>query len=234
MLDSSLNKKIEFWGFEQGCIVYKDKSLGAALALMPIDVSTFSDEKINDIKAGLKNFLNGLPSGMSVQFMQEVVSGNGERIKAHAATDFGDSLQLVQDITDERVRKYHRMDEQGELPKRNLVLFLRKPFIAQEKKFGFKGFWKDDATLTEKALAQEVLAFEKIVESTALDLSTQGVRCDRLSDEEVYSLAYNQWNPDRPIPADLCSAYDVRDQISMTDCVLGIDHFMLPYRRKWI
>jgi type IV secretory pathway VirB4 component len=228
MLDSSLNKKIEIWGFEQGCMVYKDKSLGAALRLTPIDVSTFSDEKINDVKSGLKNFLNGLPSGMSIQFMQEVVSGNGERIKAHELTSTDNILPLVRDITAERVEKYNRMDSCGELPKRNLVLFLRKPFITQAKKISqLKGFWKNDNSLTEKNLCHEVSAFEKVIESIALDLKSQGLGTSRLKDEEIFSLAYNQWNPDRPIPAELSSSYDIRDQISMTDCVIGIDHFVL-------
>lgn len=228
MLDSNLNKKIEIWGFEQDCMIYKDKSLGAALRLAAIDASTFSDDRINDIKAGLRNFLNGLPSGISIQFMQEVVSGNDQRIMDHVKTMTADAQPLIQDITLARAEKYNSLDLQGQLPKRNLVLFLRKPFVAKkETGASLKGFFKNDEALTEKGLHQEISAFTKVVESIVLDLNSQGVMSERLSDAEIFSLAYNQWNPDRPIPAELSSVYDIRDQISMTDCVIGIDHFVL-------
>ncbi len=232
MFDSSLNSKMDLWGFEENCMIFKDRSLGAALQLSPLDVSVCDDEKINSIKHSLKAFLNSLPSHLSIQFVQEVTCGNHVQIEAHAKTCRDDANDLIKEITSERVQKYKKLDEQGLLPKRNLYLFIRKPFVVVKRKPSILSFFgslfnkSSEDNLTERQITSEVKSFNQVVESILSEAKQIGFVVERLSDEDVFSLAYNQWNPDRPISPDLNSAYDVRDQLSMTDCVIGIDHFV--------
>ena len=73
MLDSTLADRLELWGFDNNVMVFRDFSLGGALKLSSIDVSCKSDEAINELKSQIRQFLNGLDSNLSLQFVQEIV-----------------------------------------------------------------------------------------------------------------------------------------------------------------
>lgn len=224
MFAQDLSGKVDLWGFENGLMVFKDRSLGACLELAPLDVGVATDDRIIEIKLGLRTFLNSLPVGVSVQIMQEVVSGNHRRIEAHAETLCADALPLVTEITKARVKKYMDLDEAGLLPKRNVFLFLRKPFAASSAP---SGFFKKAAVLTQDTLVTETASFQNVIEAVIENLKSVGIQASRKDDSDTFSLLYNQWNPDRPAPSLLTSSHDVRDQMILTDAVIGIDHFLL-------
>ena len=68
----SLTDKLEVWGFENDIMIYRDFSLGQILRLKPRDVSTSTDDEINSIHHVACDFLNGLPEGTSLQFVQGI------------------------------------------------------------------------------------------------------------------------------------------------------------------
>ena len=47
-MNSSLADYLQIWGFEQDLIIYADGSLGFDLDCVPVDISTWSDEDINN------------------------------------------------------------------------------------------------------------------------------------------------------------------------------------------
>ena len=67
---SSLAEKLEVWGFEEGRLIFKDMSLGAVLKVAAKDISCATDEELNTLHQVVADFLNGLPAGLSIQFMQ--------------------------------------------------------------------------------------------------------------------------------------------------------------------
>jgi len=227
VLDSALSRKLDLWGFESGIMVFRDQTLGTALKLSSLDIEVSTDDQVNAIKSNIKSFLNGLPTGLTFQIIQEVVSGNEAIIQAHEDTLASDSDALTIELTAERVKKFRELDSVGLLPKRNLYLFLRKPMSVSRGRQGFGGFLKGPSPLSEKVLAQEVSLFDRIASNIEQGLSGLGLTSKRLADEEVLKLSYNQWNPDRPIKAQINSSQDVRDEITLTDCVVGLDHFVL-------
>ncbi len=227
MLDSALSRKLDLWGFESGVMVFRDQTLGTALRLLPLDIEVSTDDQVNAIKSNIKSFLNGLPSGLTFQIVQEVVSGNEAIIQAHEKTLSPDCDALTVELTMERVRKFRELDSAGLLPKRNLYLLLRKPMSINRGTNGIAGFLKGPSSLTEKALEHEISLFERVSSNIEQGLSNLGLTAERLSDEEILKVAYNQWNPDRPIRAQMSSGQDVRDEIILTDCVVGLDHFVL-------
>ncbi len=227
MLDSTLSRKLDLWGFESGVMVFRDQTLGTALKFTPLDIEVSTDDQINALKYNLKNFLNGLPAGLTFQIVQEVVSGNDVVIQSHENTLAQGCNDLTVELTKERVKRFRELDNAGLLPKRNLYLFLRKPMSVNRQRKGFAGLLKGPAALSEKILAQEISIFERAVENIELGLLNLGLTAKRLSDEEVLTVAYNQWNPDRPVKVQMNSGQDVRDEIVLTDCVVGLDHFVL-------
>ncbi len=227
MLDSALSRKLDLWGFEAGVMVFRNQTLGTVLKLSPLDIEVSTDDQINLIKSNIKSFLNGLPPGLTFQIVQEVVSGNEAIIQAHENTLAPDSDALTVELTSERVKKLRELDKDGLLPKSNLYLLLRKPMITNRERKGFGGLIKGPSSLTEKVLEQEISLFERMALNIEQGLSNLGLTAKRLSDEEVLKIAYNQWNPDRAIGVQMNSSQDVRDEIILTDCVVGLDHFVL-------
>lgn len=227
MLDSALSRKLDLWGFESGVMVFRDQTLGTVLRLSPLDIEVSTDDQINSIKSNIKGFLNGLPSGLTFQIVQEVVSGNEAVINAHENTLAPDCDALTAELTAERVKKLRELDKDGLLPKRNLYLLLRKPMVMNRERTGFGGLMKGPSSLTEKSLEQEISLFERMALNIEQSLSSLGLGARRLSDEEILKIAYNQWNPDRAIGVQMNSSQDVRDEIILTDCVVGLDHFVL-------
>ena len=67
---SALAHKLDVWGFEEDSLIYKDCSLGQVLKLQPRDTTCATDQELNSLHQGVCDFLNGLPSGIFVQFVK--------------------------------------------------------------------------------------------------------------------------------------------------------------------
>ncbi len=225
MKDRTLSNQIELWGFDQEVMVFRDFSLGKAFRLQGVDISCATHEDINTIKNQLRSFLNGLPPGMCLQFIQEVVSGNDLVIKKHADTLKSDALPIVEKITQERTGGLLNLDNEGRLPKHNLYLILRSPFSQRPKPRGFLN--RKSPVLTETLLATEIERFKRDCDHAKASLQLSGLKAFELSDADTFGLIYNQWNPGRNLPPAMSGSLDIRDQIGFTDMVLGIDGFSL-------
>ena len=224
MLDSTLAHRLELWGFEDGVMVFRDLSLGAALKVQGLDITCLSDESINLLKGQIRQFLNGLEPGLNLQFVQEIVPGNEAEIEGHEARIGEEITPLVSEIASARVERFNSLDRSGQLPRQVLYILLRKPFRQVEAK-GF--FSRKPIVLKEQQLRVETEGFKRVFETLRSSLAVMGVPASTLSDQEIFSLVYRQWNPDRPIDSGDLSTADVRDQICLTDAVIAPDHFLL-------
>lgn len=61
-------------------MVFRDQTLGTALRLSPLDIEVSTDDQVNVIKSNLKIFLNGLPSGLTFQVVQECAGVHSREI----------------------------------------------------------------------------------------------------------------------------------------------------------
>lgn len=231
MMDSGLANRLQIWGFEDGITVFKDFSLGAIFKITTLDISCQTDEAINQLKENLRQFLNGLPAGLSLQFMQEIVPGNIEVIRRHEQITNQSISDLNREILDQRVKKFSGLDEAGLLPKQNLYLLLRKSFDKGPEKSGILSlFKKKEQHLSEAHLQSEIRSFDRVLENLGSSLLALDVEAKKLTEQEVFNLTFDQWNPGHKIQAPSMSTQDVRDQVILTDAVLGLDHFVLGRR----
>jgi conjugal transfer ATP-binding protein TraC len=226
MLNSVLSDRLELWGFEGSVMVFKDFSLGQALELLPIDVSCADASTINVLQARLRQLLNGCPSGLSIQFVQEVSSGYECELQQHSADSSYCLTPLVADMTEARVAKFREFDLNRELPRQKLFLFLRRSFEKPPSLSLFSTNQKENR-LNENRLTRELESFERIVCDLQSSLEAIGVQGEILNEADVFSMIYRQWNPDRPVEAKATQTEDVRDQLCLTDVVIGLDHFVL-------
>lgn len=228
MMDATLSNRLQIWGFEDGITVFKDFSLGAAFKISSVDISCQTDEAINALKESLRQFLNGLPTGISMQFVQEIVPGNIEIIRKHERTAFLEMPDLTREIVKERVSKFSELDQAGLLPKQNLYLFVRKSFENPPEKTGWLSvFANKGKDLSETHLRAEIRSFERTLENLESGLFAVEIEAEKLTDQTVFEMIFGQWNPGHKIEAPKMSAQDVRDQAILTDSVLGLDHFVL-------
>ena len=75
-MSAVLSDELQVWGVEDDVIIYTDGSIGFGLELSPIDVSCADNYQANDLHENLCKFLNSLPSGIDIQFIQEITEGN--------------------------------------------------------------------------------------------------------------------------------------------------------------
>lgn len=228
MIDATLANRLQVWGFEDGITVFKDFSLGAAFKISSRDISCETAEKRNLIKEDIRQFLNGLPQGLSLQFMQEIVPGNSEVIQKHLNLTKDDVPEAIKHITQERVNIYSDLDKAGWLPQQNLYLFIRKPFENSPQKVGWLSvFSKKKTELSEKVLQNEIHHFSRVLENLSAGLYQLNIQADRLPEQDIFRLLYEQWNPHQKISAPQMSTQDIRDQVILTDVVIGLDHFLM-------
>ena len=88
-MSGNLADALQVWGLEENITIFIDGSFGTGFRLMPIDGSCWSIDQANDYSQRLAQFLNGLPSEIDIQFVQDIKSGNSELINKHSGDRLG-------------------------------------------------------------------------------------------------------------------------------------------------
>ena len=57
-MSQSLADQLQIWGFEGDTIVFSDASLGFGLDCIPVDLNSWSDDRINSYSERVGQFLN--------------------------------------------------------------------------------------------------------------------------------------------------------------------------------
>ena len=125
-MSAKLADYLQVWGLEGDNIIFADGSFGLGFHLTPLDSSCWSIEQANEYSGRLAQFLNGLPSEIDIQFIQDIKSGNNRIIDQHQASDVSDN-PVVRELTSARARKFQKLDADGLLPHHGLMmLFVEK------------------------------------------------------------------------------------------------------------
>lgn len=217
-MNKTLADYLEIWGVEDQAIVFSDGSLGAAYELAPADVSCASDDDINEIGSKLSMFLNAVPSGFDVQFVQDIEPGNDQVIASHESLTHQQTSNLVTDVTNQRTSRLRDLDSNGLLPKHTLRILFRKPLSSKlvETPSLFKRASKFNS-VSQSNLDREIANFERMVTDAVAPLVSAGLAPRKLSSEEVIQMIYAQWNPERNIPLGHFDPDDVRNSLLFTD-----------------
>lgn len=232
LIDNALANRLQLWGFENDVMIYSDCSLGCMLKIAPIDISCATNESVNQLKIQLVNFLNSLPENLSIQFLQNVTTGQGDILSAHERLARKDSHPLYQQMTTERLSHFQELDSKGLIPKQEIYVIVRSGLSRKLKsKSGFNWFNKRKKTPQEELqeiLDKEIKKFELKINQICGSLNSVGLTAERMKAPEIYKFIYSVLNPDRPIPAadlETLQIDDVRDSLCLTDHAIGFDSF---------
>lgn len=227
---TSLAEKLEVWGFEEGVLIFKDLSLGTVLQLTARDVSCATDEELNTLHRLACDFLNGLPSGLSIQFVQGIHRSDSATLQRHRSLSDSGAQPLTTKLMDERLARLARLDEKGAAPQTSLYIVLRKPFTRKNAKPTRRlAFWKRDVEREDSfdILEKELHEFSRTAESVRQGLETLGVESAALSEEEIFQILFDQWNPKSPLKGVNFNREDIRDDLVLKDMVMSLKGFAL-------
>lgn len=229
-----LSKHLEIWGFERDSVIFADGSLGFAIKFAPIDPSCWDDERANNFSTRVSQFLNSLPVGLSIQFVQDIIPGNAEILESHRKLSKGNN-EIASSLCEERVERFRRLDEMGALPIYSLKLFVRKPatkaLVERPRLFSKE---RQFEAIAEERLKHEIHQLERVKESVLQGLNSLGMSATTLTADELAGLLYEQWNPTRRLPLASYDPEDIRNTILFSDVgvnaqgfVIGSRHFRL-------
>jgi conjugal transfer ATP-binding protein TraC len=213
-------------------MAFNDFSLGVVLKIKPLDISCASNNTINALHSQIAQMLNGCAAGLSLQFVQFITSGIEDELVKHTSGAEGhistvETSEMTRELTNSRVAKFRELDLNGEMPRQNSYLLIRRNFDRPLKKKLFRRQKKKDE-LDLPHLEQEITSFELEILEQQSALSTLGIESHRVTDVEVLKLLSFQWNPSYDFnPTSEESTEDVRDQLCLTDVVIGLDHFVV-------
>lgn len=199
-MNSVLADYLQVWGIENDKVIYIDGSFGFGFELQPRDSSCWSIEQANAYSQRLAQFLNGLPSEIDLQFVQDIKAGNIDTIDKHQNVDNKNINDggVIHELTKARVSKFLLLDKDGLLPKHRLYLFVRRkssgPLI---NKFSFFKKTKYFESMAEEKLKKELILTERLSFDIQSGLTSLELAPQFLNSENLLKLIYDQWNPSR-------------------------------------
>lgn len=225
---SALADHLQIWGFEEDAIIYTDGSLGFALEATPVDVSTWSDERLNDLSINIQQFLNGLSPNIDIQFVQDILPGNQKVIEQHLLLGSESHNEVVKSLCNERAQLLRKDDELGFLPTHQLKVIVRKPLssslISTPKLFSKEKHFQE---ISEARLKSEIDSLLRLRDNIIQGLTLLGVICRSFTSDEIASILYKQWNPSRRIPFQSYDPEEVRQTLLYSDVAISLAGFAI-------
>ncbi len=209
---------LQVWGFEGGKIIFSDGSLGFALKLSPLDATTWDDAKIDKLAQNISTFLNGLPSDLDLQFIQDITPASKVIVERFSALGNNASDATAKALHDERCARLREEIDGATLPEQHLKLFVRRPipkgafnkprFFSRPKLF---------EPMAKEVFARELNFLRHVENETINSLTTLGVKAEAIPEKEIAELVYRQWNPFRREHIETYDADDLRPSLLFTD-----------------
>jgi conjugal transfer ATP-binding protein TraC len=244
-MGSSLAEKLDVWGFEEDVLIYRDCSLGQVLRLKARDTTCATDQELNSLHSSICDVLNGLPAGLSLQFVQRIERGGAKLIDQHQAGNVENASELAMDLLSGRVKRLRSLDEDGLLPRAGLYLVIRRGFVKNpgKKSIGKKlrlvipavtSLFKKNPTQENNSetwsrdiLRPELVSFRQLVKSIQSGLGSLEVSSEKLPPSDVFSLLFDQWNPENPVGPGGFNQEDFRDEVILNDLVVSLQGFSI-------
>lgn len=218
MKTGTLDSHLKVWGLEGDFAVLQDGSMVFGLVLDARDIESAANESVNQLVQQMGSFLNSLPVGTSLQFVQDVRGGNGEVLDKYLELGEDAKNQTSLKLAAQRIEKFRALDEAECLPRVRSYLFVKRPLSqALIAKRGFFSKTEKFPRLAEDAFSREALAADALRQQVMAELSALGLSPRPLPGEKVARITYEQWNPDRKVPLRNFDGEDLRSSLVLSD-----------------
>ena len=227
-MSQSLADYLQIWGFEEDFIVFSDGSLGFGIDCVPVDNSCFSDEQSDLFSERIGQFLNSLPAYTDIQFVQDIEPGNKKTIERHLSLAENSKNEIAKSLCHARADRLKLDDQNGELPKHSLKVFVRRPF-SQKLVNKPKLFSKDNLfqNISDERMSREVQITNRLRENVCQGLTALNITVNQLKPDEVASILYHQWNPSRRLAFKSYDPEELRQSLLFSDIGISLNGFVI-------
>ncbi len=223
-----LADQLEIWGIEESKVIFSDGSIGFGMHLTGVDVSTWDDFGIDKLATKLNSFLNGLPSGIDLQFVQDIEPASLDKIEENKRLGSNATDPLVQTLHLERNEFLKNEISSGELPQHTLRLFVRRAksdsIFKKPRLFASP---KQFEPMAHELFTREIKVACYLESEIVAALTNIGIKATPLQEEELANLIYRQWNPMRRENLATYDAEDIRSSLLFTDVSVNENGFTL-------
>jgi len=236
-MSKNLVDKLHVWGFEDGKLIFKDFSLASIFQIESKDISCKTDEFLNSFKSQECHFLNSLHEGLSVQFVQMTTGGVDSIIESHQSQLVEDADEITKELLSERVKKLRLQDQKNEIISVKRLLVIRRKFNSEPKKntplwkrlkdFFFRSQIPDEEVFSRSILEPELKSFSQLEDDMQKKLESLGIKSKRLSEDQVFKILFDQWNPGHLIGPGLYDSEDFRNHLILSDFALNQKGFTI-------
>ncbi len=227
-MSNALADQLQIWGFEKDYAVFADGSIGFGLDCIPIDVTTFSDERMNDLSANIAQFLNSIPAKTDFQFVQDIEPGHHRLLNQYLLNSQNSKNEIAKSLSEERANCLKQQDDHGELPTHSLKLFVRrkcsKDLLDKPKIFSKEKLFQE---ISEANLNREIILLERLKDNLIQGLSLLQIQARQQSADETIQILYHQWNPSRNLPLKTYDPDDIRHGILFSDVGVNLSGFVV-------
>lgn len=227
-MSESLADQLQIWGFEKDFIVFSDGSIGFGLDCIPLDVSTFSDERMNDLSMQIAQFLNSMPAHIDFQFVQDIEPGNIKVLNQYLSISENTKNEIAKTLSHERANLLKLADQNGLIPHHGLKLFVRKKitqdFVNKPRLFSKEKLFQE---IADERLHREILLLERLKDNLIQGLSILNIRAQMLTSDLVAQILYHQWNPSRHLKLEVYDPDDIRHGVLFSDVGVTLSGFVI-------
>jgi len=224
---TALADQLSLWGVQDGFSIFSDGSAGFGFEITPVDVASWKDTDVDAYAERLGNFLNSLPAGLDLQFVQDILRGDEEALCQNTRLKAEELSPRLESLRHSRIEVFHGKNRSGQIPRHRLWLLIRR-----EPSPGaiVGGGWlrrKAASKVTSEFLARELQEATSAREEIARSLSALDLAPRALPDREIIEAVYAQWNPTRTVGLHTYDPDDVRSSLLFTDLLLEDRGFSL-------
>jgi conjugal transfer ATP-binding protein TraC len=227
-MSNTLADHLQIWGFEKNYVIFSDGSLGFALDCVPVDASTWSDDRVNNYAERTCQFLNSLPSNIDIQFVQDIEPGNKKVIDRHLQLSADAKNKVAQSLCHGRVNRLKESDMAGDLPVHRLKVFIRRPLsqslINKPKLFSKESQFQE---ISEARLLREIELTTRLKENIIQGLEGLEILTREIAADELAQILYAQWNPSRRIPLSSYNPEELRQSLLFSDIGIDVNGFVI-------
>lgn len=248
--DPSLCEELPYWEFvdkPRPHLILSDGSLVSGIKLSLLDIECFDDSEVNQLSVKLRGALNSISENTSVQFCLSVGSDFSEVIQKHSERKSESTHPLVASIAEYRERTLKEAQEESELYRPELLVYLRTKLL-ENKKLSFLKKTEDFSQSATQTYDDSLEVLFQNVDTLISSLASIGLSGRILGADRIKAHVYSFLNPKRsktePTPKivtpqddnleretlkDLpwLSEQSPREQLVFGDLILGFEQFTL-------
>ncbi len=195
MNNNSIADRISYWHFHQDYMVFRDGSLGVGFKILGADISSASDEVINNLTKKIENLLASADEGLKIQLIYQLNPNVSELINTHKSTSL-DSSGTYKEIAEARFNQMDEIAKNKGYYNPELLFFIRSKGIQFKK----QKFWQkveQFQKITENEFQSHLFSFERQVKTIESSLRQIGLSPDRIDQNGWFQNVFKHFNSNR-------------------------------------